>query len=325
MLRALICACLVLAGCSSTKQHNPTDKPIRVSCEGRTFEQAKSVCFANAIEFAVGAVVVAETEVRKSKLTKDEILKHSSGYVDDYTIEGRIDNPNRVLLIMDVTVKHSKIAERIMGVQTATGEIKGSKLDAQYSSFMQNKASGDKLLSQVLNDFPRYAVNIQKGEVKYQVDIDRNPVVVVPYTIKWNYKYLQALNEVLALTHDGASRNTIYETVSVSSKDPSAWFLGNTEHYYFNDRSRALMIKKTFVPRLYVHVIFKDSNGRVLKSGCDDGFHLAGPNITEPFRISGNDVIDEEMVITIRSNKHKMAQLAEIEVRVSEKSCTIVD
>jgi hypothetical protein len=85
------------------------------------------------------------------------------------------------------------------------------------------------------------------------------------------------------------------------------------------------MIKKTFVVRLYTHVIFKDANGQVLKSGCDDGFHLAGPNITEPFRIGGNDVIDEEMVVTIRSNKHKMAQLAEIEVRVSEKSCTIID
>lgn len=325
MLRHTLCVCLVLVGCASTKQPANIDKPIRVSCEARTYEQAKNICFANAIEFAVGAVVVAETEVRKQSLIKDEILKHSSGYVEDFKIEGRIDNPNRVILVMDVKVKHSKIAERIMGVQTATGEIKGQQLGAQYSSFMHYKDTGDALLRNVLKDYPRYAFVVEKDQIEYQVDVNRNPVIVVPYTIKWNYKYLQALNEVLTLTQDGHSRTLQQETILVSSKDPKAWLLGSTERYYFNDKSRALMIKRTFIGRLYTHVTFKDAYGRVVKSGCDDGIYLSGPNMTDPFRINGNEVIEDEFHVVIKVNKQKLERISDVEVHVSEKSCTIID
>lgn len=324
MLRHLVCVCLLLAGCAGTKQ-TLANKPIRVSCEARTFEQAKTICFSNAIEFAVGAVVVASTEIRKRSLVRDDILKHSSGYVDDYTIEGRIDEPNRVMLIMDVTVKQSKIAERIMGAQAPTGEIQGQRLDARYSSYMNNRNSGDKVLGEVIQDFPKFSFIISKGEVLYHVDNHRNPVVIIPYTIKWNYKYLVALNEALAITQDQSSRTIKQEVISVSSKDPDAWILGKTNTYYFNDLYRAQMVKRVFVQTIYVNVTFKDGNGRVLKAGCDDGHNFNGPHITDPFRINGNEVIEEEMHVTFNTNKHKIAHIAEVELSLSTKPCRIID
>jgi hypothetical protein len=324
MLRYILCASLVLAGCSSTKQSGIT-KPIHVTCEGRSFDHAKNVCFSNAIEFAVGAVVVSDMEVRNSRLAKDEILKHSSGYVDDFNITNRVDQPNRVMLSMDVTVKQSKIAERIIGAQKPTGEVNGQRLGAQYSTFMQNKDTGDKLLSTILKDFPRYSFVVEKGEVLYQVDINRNPVIVVPFTIKWNYKYLQSLNEALSITSDAKSLNIIQEKVSISAKDPKAWLLGRTDDYYFNDASRARMIKSTFVQPVYVVATFKDNSGRVLLAGCDDGRFFNGPHITDPFRINGNETVDEEMVVTIRVNKHKVQYISEVELSLSTRPCTFIE
>lgn len=324
MLRYILFASLVLAGCSSTK-HSSISQPIRVSCEGRSFEHAKNVCFSNAIEYAVGAVVVSDMEVRNHRMAKDEILKHSSGYVDDFKITSRSDQSNRVFLSMDVTVKQSQIAERIIGAQTATGEVNGQRLDARYSTFMQHKDTGDKLLSNILNDFPRYSFVVEKGTVMYQVDINRNPVIVVPFTIKWNYKYLQALNEALSITQDTKSRSIIQEKISVSSKDPNAWLLGNTEDYYFNDLSRSRMIKSTFVQPIYVVATFKDNAGNILISGCDDGRYFNGPNITDPFRIDGNETVDEEMVVTIRANKHKVQKISEVALSLSTRPCTFIE
>lgn len=324
MYRFILCVCLVLAGCASTKQ-SQSNNEIRVTGEGKTFEQAKLNGFANAVEYAVGAVVVTDTEIQKRRLVKDEILKHSAGYVDDFTIVSRFDEPGHVTVVMDVKVKSSKIAERITNVKTINGEIKGERLGAQYKTFMTNKETGDQLLRKILNDYPKYAINIEKGDIQYQVTIHREPVIIIPYKVSWNYKYLQALNEALVITQDEKSRTIKQERVSISSKDPSAWLLGSTETYYFNDIYRAQMIKSSFVGRLYVNVTFKDAHGKVLKSGCDDGMYLAGPNITEPFRIDGNEVVEKEMHVTVRSKTHIIEHIATVEMSVGTQRCTIID
>lgn len=328
MLRSLLCLCVVLAGCASTTTANQSNGPIRVSCEARTFEQAKNICFSNAIEFAVGAVVVSETEIRNHRLTKDEILKHSSGYVDDFKIEGRIDSPNRVMLVMDVYVKQSKIAERILGISNKNSEFQGQRFDAQYSSFMKNKKSGDELLKNVLTDFPKYAIKLEKGDVLYQVDINRNPVVVVNYSMTWNYKYLQALNEALSLTQDKKDKYIRQESIHVQSKDPTAWFLGSTDSYYFNDSLQANQIKKTFTQPVYVKIDFKDAYGRlVFTAGCGDGEYFSGPHYYHnvPFVVSGNEVISKTDTITITRDKQMIARIHEVELSLSTRPCKISD
>lgn len=327
MLRSLLCVCVVLAGCASTttKQSN---EPIRVSCEARTFEQAKNICFSNAIEFAVGAVVVSSTEVRSHRLAKDEILKHSSGYVDDFKIEGRIDEPNRVMLIMDVTVKQSKIAERIMGMPNGNKDFEGQRFDAQYSTFMKNKKSGDELLKIVLDDFHKYAIKVEQYHLEYKVDIDRNPVVEIGYTLSWNYKYLQALNEALSLTQDKKDISIRQESIHVQSKDPNAWFLGTTDNYYFNDVYRSTQIKKTLTQPVYVRVDFKDSYGRLVKSGgCGEPEYMVGPyhypNV--PFVVTGNEKRDIGYTYTIKMNREKLANVHEVTLSISDKPCRIID
>jgi hypothetical protein len=245
--------------------------------------------------------------------------------VDSYTIENRLDEPNRVLLAMDVKVKNSKIAERIMNVQNSNGEVQGPRMGAQYTTFMKNKETGDKLLKQVLNDYPKFGLKVEKGDVKYQVNVNRQPVIVVPYKVSWNYQYLQALNEVLSLTQDPKDKSIIQQKVSVSAKDPKAWLLGSTDSYYFNDTFRANTIKQTFVTPIFVNIKFFDQSGKLLMAGCDSEQYFAGPNITDPFTINGNYVLDEEMYVTVRNNKHKIQYIHEVQVSLTTTRCTIIE
>lgn len=322
-MKLLSLLAILLVGCASVDS-GPKGY-IKVDCTGNTFEHAKTNCFNKAVEIVVGTVIVAGTEAQNNNLVKYEVLKHSAGYIDDFRIITQTSNSQKTNLVMVVKVRDSKIAERIMSAQNANGTIQGERLGNQYNSFIKHKDSGDRLLRTVLQDYPKHAFNIQKGEVLYQANINREPVIVVPYRIKWNPKYLQALNEVLAITHDGKSNSVLQDAVHIAYKEPSAWLLGKTNSYYFNDVSRARMIKNTFVGKLYVHIKFKDANGVVIKSGCDDGTYISGPNITEPFSINGNQIIDEEMNIVIRTNKHKMEKINTVDVSFSEQQCKIID
>jgi major membrane immunogen (membrane-anchored lipoprotein) len=314
---------IFLVGCASVDS-GPKGY-IKVDCTGNTVEHAKTNCFNKAVELTVGTVVVAGTEALNNNLVKYEILKHSAGYVDDYRIITQTSEGDKTKLVMAVKVRDSKIAERIMNVQTAKGNIQGERLGDQYASFMRNKSTGDQLLNTILSDYPKHAFNVEKGKIQYQVDINRDPVIVIPYKVKWNYKYLQALKEAMSLTQDEKSRQMLQEQVSVISKDPKAWVMGSTDNFYFNDIQRARMIKRTFIDRMYVHVKFKDFNGKVIIAGCDDGVYLGAMHTMDPFVINGNQVIDEEMNITIRANKHKIENIMDVEVSFSNVQCTFVE
>lgn len=314
---------IFLAGCASVE--SDTKGYLKVNCIGSNVENAKINCFNRAVEIAVGTVVVAGAESRNDNLVKHEILKHSAGYIDDYHIINQTAEGGKTKLAMMVKVRDSKIAERIMNVQSTTGQVQGSRLKDQYDSFIHHKETGDKLLNTILADYPRHAFNITKGKIQYQVDIDRNPVIIVPYKVTWNYKYLQALNEVLSLTQDEKNRSLRQESVSVISKDPKAWVLGSTDTYYFNDVRRAQYIKRNFIDRMYVHVKLKDFGGNVLISGCDEGVHINAVHVMDPFVINGNYVIDEEMNITIRANKHKIERIADAELSFTNVQCTFVE
>ncbi len=324
MLRYLLCICLVLSGCASTKQSAYIDQPVRVTGEGRTFDEAKKNAFSNAMEYAVGAVVVTETQVQRRRLVKDDIIKHSAGYVDDFTVINRVDEPNRVTVVMDVKVKHSAIAERITNVQSASGELQGQRVDGMYSSFLQTKQTGDQLLSQVLDDYPKHAFNVEKGSVQYMLNINRLPVLIVPYKITWNYKYLQALNEALDATKDPKDRLIKQQEVHVQSKNPSAWLVGSTDKYYFNDEIRADMVKKSLGRMIYVIITLKDDQGNILNVSCDNGNSMAGTYQNGVFVVEGNRFIHQQGEQTFVRGAEKLKRMTTVEVTVGAKPCTFI-
>lgn len=325
MFRYLLCVCLVLSGCAGTKQTAYIDHPIRVTGEGKTFEEAKKNAFSNAMEYAVGAVVVTENQVQNRRLVKDDIIKHSSGYVDDYTIVNRIDESDHVTLVMDVKVKHSNIAERIINVRTASGEVQGSRLDGMYSSYMQTRQTGDSLLSTVLNDYPNKAFNVETEGVQYMLNINRLPVIVVQYKITWNYKYLQALNEALEQTQSPKDRNLKQDQIHVISKSPTAWLLGSTDKYYFNDHIRTDMIRNKLNKIVFVKTTLKDGAGNIIKVGCDNGRVISGTRPNDVYVVEGNMIIEEQNERIVRTNLNKIKDITTVEVTVESTPCTFID
>lgn len=323
MVRLLfVVACLFFAGCSSTNSGLHNNGKFTVTGVGRTFEEAKNDGFARAVEFAVGAVILTDTQVRNDKLIKDEIVKHSAGYVDDFTILSKVVGENKVTLKMDVQVRSSKIAERVLNVSSASTRIQGQRISSQYQTFMQDRKTGDQVLNTVLQDFPSKAFNVKRGDAVFGLDKERNAYISVPFELRWNYNYLKALNEALAIVQDGKSSNK-QDVIYISSKDPKSWVLGETNAYYFDDNYRFNRIQQQIRGQIIVIAVVSDNLGNKLFSACENAMHL-GLHNTNPFKIFGNEVARDTVEIQINRGSPRMKDLDkanQIELTFAAGSC----
>jgi hypothetical protein len=323
---------LALTACASTTTtktsgNNPDAGIIRVIGTGSNREEAKNNGFVTAIEIAVGSVILTDKESVNSQLVRDDILKHSAGYVDDYKIINESTNFKGISLVMDVTIKSSKIAERVLNRGKSEGNIEGERLSTQYKSYSNSKATGDKLLNTVLNDYPTRAFNITQGKVDFKLDPSRNPIIEIPYTLKWNYKYLTALNEALRITSDPYENNSAQERIFIASKDPNAWILGTTDRYYYNDKISASLVKQHLVGHISIHMRLLDKSGVRVLEGCAKTFSFNGVNNNNPTLIDGNKMIDEIMVVTFTTPKmvQKVNYIDHVELSVNKGQCYSYD
>lgn len=298
---------------------------MRVIGKGKTFDEAKTNGFNNAIEIVVGSVVLADAELSKNQFVRDDIAKHSAGYVEDYKIINRSETSLGVTLVMDIRVASSKIHERVLNKPNDSAKVEGEKLADQYNTYMQSRTSGDKLLNMVLSDYPRRAFNVKQGKTAFKLDAYRNAILVVEYELSWNYKYLQALNEALSVTNDENDRGLQQQRVFVVSKDPDAWLLGSTKRHYFNDAIRARRVKQTFTGTVTVWAEIKDINGKTLFSGCSNPTYMVSDNIvSDPMIIRGTERIENEVLVKIPANNplsQQMNNAVKVELSFASGGC----
>lgn len=244
---------------------------IQVTGEGSTFEEAKQNAFKTAIEFEAGAVVVSERESNNYKLVRNEILVYSSGYITNYKIISSINQGNQFKVLVDVQVASNKLADRILGVGKDAKTFDTDKHSNQYNSYLQGKQNGDRLLQQLLNDYPKKAYNLTQGVHRLKVDVNRNGIIEIPLELRWNYKFIESFNEALKILEDGS--NGLFQAspsnVTVMAKDPKDWVIGNKNHYKFNDMNTVSTIAQTLQnqqPRILVSI--KNLNNKIAFQQC---------------------------------------------------------
>jgi hypothetical protein len=309
----------MLSACSSTgptktyQGNAPTNTVRNVIGVGTTFDEAKNNGFAVAVEKAVGSVILVDKEVRNDKLVRDDILSHSAGYVDDYTIISQSNTQGKVIVVMDVDVKHSKIAEKMLNRNASPTDLQGNKLNTQYKTYLVERGTGDQLLNNILKDYPSKALTATPGKIDFMVSSHRQPVIVIPYQIKWNYSYIEAMNEALKTLEDGTEANYFNakcmcykapERVVVMAKDPKAWLLGSKNNYYFNDSMRVDHIRNAFDGGTNIRVSVFDGGNTVIHSQCFKvGTVFAGRMDRNLFTVWGNETEEGVLHVTVNNDK----------------------
>ncbi len=260
---------------------------VKVESTASTPAQAREEGFRLAVRQAVGALVVAETEVKNQQLVRNDIIQYSSGYVQDFKIlsESQVGSMSRV--VMDVWVSDSKIANRLLNVSKDDGSIDGEKSAVQFKSNLNQIESGDQLLRLVLNDFPAKAFDIKVGKSAVSMP-GRGLQIQIPVNISWNKEYIASLTEVLATIRQGRSANYFsgpnWGSV-IRFKNKTDWSMSIAS---FKDRVRLELLESSLIhSRPMIRLAIKNESGRSLYRQCFNYTGLSGAYLGESVPIIG--------------------------------------
>lgn len=185
---------------------------IEVAGDGLTADQARNNGFRLAVEQALGTLISSETEIQNGKIVRDEIISYASGYVDRFEIVNQQKTQTGIRIAMRVWVKKSALSDRLLNRSLKAGEVDGARASVQLQTLNQERATGDRLLQQVLNDFPKRAfdIKIEPADVNRQ---NRSAVMLVGFQLTWNQDYLRSLWVALDATSHRKGRPVTTITV----------------------------------------------------------------------------------------------------------------
>lgn len=259
---------------------------IRVQSQAQDFEQAKKQAFRLASEQVAGTVVLSESELRNSKLTRNEIITYSSGLIDEYKIVDRFDGPGYVKLTMDIWITESVMAQRLLAKSATDRGIDGPALATRVDSILEERQRGDKLLMAILRDMPRHGFKTTLKPPKISMDNDRNVRISVYVETQWDWKYVNAFSD--AVKQIGRKP----EPLCVWNCAPQDYALNG---YIIDDPQKLKMVYdyvRDVAPTLKIEL--QDFNGNVVSRYCGI---LPLTTKTEPGRtmietdISGRSVV----------------------------------
>lgn len=181
---------------------------IEVAGDGDTAQQARMNGFRLAVEQAIGTLISSETEVENGRIVRDEIISYAAGFVDRFEIIGQETTARGVRIGMRVWVKKSALSDRLLNRSATTGQVDGARASVQLQTLNQERATGDALLQQVLNDFPKRAFDIELKPTDI-VRQNRSAIMEVNFRLTWNRDYLRSLWTALDATSQRTSRPVV--------------------------------------------------------------------------------------------------------------------
>lgn len=232
---------------------------IRVESQAPTFEQAKQQAFRLASEQVAGTVVLSESELRNSRLTRDEVITYSSGIVDEYKIVDRSDGPNFVKLTVDVWIAENAMAQRVLAKSATEQGIDGAALGTRVASILEERRRGDNIFRAIINDIPRRSFKVKNGVPVIKMDNARDTWAIVDWEVEWDDRFFRAF----------------YEAARATGRRPCTWRCSDQRVYYiqgfeFDDIQKLEMIVERF-RLLELSMMFSvlDADGRTMMKSCE--------------------------------------------------------
>jgi len=286
---------------------NSTTGYARVLGTGRTFEEAKLNGFQLAVEIAVGAVVVIEKKSVNNSLVRDQIVKHSSGYVDDFKIVDQSQTNSGYTLTMDVKVKSSKIAEVILNTgDKGNGSFDTQRILAQYNTYASERNDAERLINNLLDSYPKNAFTVKKNPTKIIMNNNRDMVLNVPYVLKWNDSWIESFLETVGRVSDPKENNTNF--IPVIHKRKRATLLSDYEEVvlHIDDIAIYKNITEKVWSTLYPILTLEDANNKVMYVECSYKF----PNFTS---LPGNRYYESNFDITIAKGSNLFNNFSKVD------------
>lgn len=255
---------------------------VRVQARGNTESEARQEAYKRAIEDAIGSLVLAESVVVDEQVKRREIIEYSSGYIDRSKILSQYHDGRHFVVDMDVWVKHSRIADRLLSKSESTTKIDGERLQTQIETLDRERQQGSRTISAVLADYPQkaYIIRSETIETRYH---DRRAQIAVKFQLDLDPKYLRALWETLEKISQRSQAGDCYPycpdifTVHMVGKHDRVFFNRWAWNFGFSDRQSAQALVSGFAQDpAAVRLAVLDFRGAVIHSSCHYWAELDG-------------------------------------------------
>ena len=284
---------------SATSWSSEQTAVFNVEGHGPTQEQAKKAAFNNAVERAVGQLVIGHRQVVRDALVQDSVNSYTSGYIEHYEVVGtkQLDDGTWIVKI-NAVVSSSDIALAWSRSSNPNIRAIGFQIEEHIRSIVAERQKGDRLIQQVMSTYPENAYVINTNENQVRFTQHRQPYFTIPYTVAMNQEWLSALVEALGFiaedtkscstltmtlvdgmkrTAGNHSRAFIEHNLCINSPDirvfqKVGWF-SESMNFYLRDQETLPIINQALKPslgqqRMGIRVDFLDGNGYTIDSSC---------------------------------------------------------
>jgi hypothetical protein len=253
---------------------------IRVEATANTAAEAKAEAFRLAVEQAVGTLVLSEKEVKNGSLVRQDIVTYASGFVHHFHVYKEEPLPNGgVKVLMDVSVAESKIADRLLNKSTASAPADSEQMSARISTVIDERQRGDRVVAQVLADFPQRAFDVKVGSPEYRIVVNqfnqRMVEATVSFELAWNYDYVAGLFAAMKATEQVQStcwnqtKCTPQYVFAVTANKSGGWSGREQWEATFSDPIKIQMLyKQTIGPNPVLQLVFRDRENNVAHTSC---------------------------------------------------------
>ncbi len=210
---------------------------IVVEGQGVSREEARSNGYRLAVEQALGSLISSETQAENGRIVRDEVISYASGYVTRFeVIKNYTGSDGLIRVQMRVWVARSALADRLLNRSETGTDVDGARASVQLQTLNHERVTGDRLLQQVLNDFPRRAFDIEISNTDV-IRQNRTGHMEINFRILWNQDYLRSLWTALEAT--GYKGSNTSSSITVNS---GSWFgFGGTARYDDQQKYRQLV------------------------------------------------------------------------------------
>jgi hypothetical protein len=242
---------------------------VQVQGHGRDEQSAREEAFRLAVNQAVGSLLLSHRHIENQEVIRNEIINYSSGHVHDFRILERRSDADGVTVAMDVWVRRSLIADRLLNESRGAAEVEGGRIAAQIQSLEQRNQSTEQVLEAVLRDFPQRSFDIHVGNTRVVANNDRTYWLMIPVRVQWTQTYLTSMAEALKTVDPNPQCQGWFaprcdHKVRVAAAGTAAYFDDKGIYWLFDRHLRQSQ------PVLQVSV--RDTFGTVRFQGC---YHVA--------------------------------------------------